>query len=42
MRNLLVHQYWGVSIDMVFYVATKKIDELEIYIDKIIIGENIQ
>ena len=41
MRNLLIHQYWGVSIDMVFYVATKKINELEIYIDKIIIGENI-
>ncbi|MGL5355155.1 MAG: HepT-like ribonuclease domain-containing protein [Cetobacterium sp.] len=42
MRNLLIHQYWGVSIEMVFYVATKKIDELEIFIDKIIIGENIE
>lgn len=42
MRNLLIHQYWGVSIEMVFYVATKKIEELESYIDKIIIGENIQ
>ncbi|MGL5427699.1 MAG: HepT-like ribonuclease domain-containing protein [Cetobacterium sp.] len=42
MRNLLIHQYWGVSIEMVFYVATKKIEELESYIDKIIIGEDLQ
>lgn len=41
MRNLLIHQYWGVSIEMVFYVATKKIEELESYIDKILIGEDI-
>ncbi|MEG0135798.1 MAG: HepT-like ribonuclease domain-containing protein [Cetobacterium sp.] len=42
MRNLLIHQYWGVSIEMVYYVATKKIDELEKYIDKIIIGERVE
>lgn len=42
MRNLLIHQYWGVSIEMVYYVATEKMDELEMYIDKIIIGEQIQ
>ncbi|MCJ8342741.1 MAG: DUF86 domain-containing protein [Cetobacterium sp.] len=41
MRNLLIHQYWGVSIEMVYSVATKHILELEQYIDQIIIDKRL-
>lgn len=42
MRNLLIHQYWGVSIEMVFFIANSKIDDLEKYIDLIIEKEEIE
>lgn len=33
MRNYLIHQYWGVSLEMVYQVATEEILELEKYLD---------
>lgn len=33
MRNFLIHQYWGVSLEMVYQVATKDILVLEKYIE---------
>jgi uncharacterized protein with HEPN domain len=36
MRNFLIHQYWGVSIEIVYDVATQNIPKLENYIDNIL------
>ena len=32
--HFLIHQYWGVSLEMVYQVALNDIDELEKYINK--------
>jgi uncharacterized protein with HEPN domain len=40
MRNFLIHQYWGVSIEMVYQVATEDILELEAYVNEMIKKEN--
>jgi uncharacterized protein with HEPN domain len=39
MRNFLIHQYWGVSLEMVYQVAKGDILELEKYIKEMIIEE---
>jgi len=39
MRNFLIHQYWGVSLEMVYQVATVDILDLEKFIEKMIIEE---
>lgn len=27
-RNRLVHEYWGVSLEMLYYISTQELDEL--------------
>ena len=39
MRNFLIHQYWGVSLEMVYQVATLDILDLEKFIEEMIIEE---
>ena len=39
MRNFLIHQYWGVSLEMVYQVAVNDILELESYINEMIKNE---
>ena len=39
MRNLLIHHYWGVSLEMVYQVAKIDILELENYINLILENE---
>ena len=34
-RNKLVHEYWGTSIEVLYYVAVEELDELLRYILKI-------
>ncbi|MBS5037329.1 MAG: DUF86 domain-containing protein [Fusobacterium sp.] len=34
-RNKLVHEYWGTSIEVLYYVAVEELDELLEYILKI-------
>jgi uncharacterized protein with HEPN domain len=41
MRNYLIHQYWGVSLEMVWEVATKDILELELYCKEMLTKEII-
>ena len=36
MRNFLIHQYWGVSLEMVYQVATIDILDLEKFIEEMI------
>lgn len=36
MRNLLIHHYWGTSLETLFEVSLKEIPILEEYIDKLI------
>lgn len=36
MRNFLIHQYWGVSLEMVYQVAVKDIFELENYMKEMV------
>jgi len=40
MRNYLIHQYWGVSLEMVWEVVTKDILELEVYFKEMVTKEN--
>lgn len=35
MRNRLIHEYWGTSIDMLYNVSVLELDELKDYIRKI-------
>ena len=35
MRNRLIHEYFGVSIEMIYYVSKDELDELKEYIIKV-------
>lgn len=35
MRNRLIHEYFGVSIEMIYYVSRDELDELKEYIIKV-------
>jgi uncharacterized protein with HEPN domain len=34
-RNVIVHKYWGVEIDVEWDIIEKKLDELKMYIEKV-------
>ncbi len=36
MRNRITHEYWGVSLEIVYKTAKEKMEELEEYIKKLI------